>query len=76
MALQVRLSYKPLHPMVKEVKFSVCMNTVTIKINKAIVKLLVQPGTLDLTVNGKEVTTGFDEWWHALMTLSQDFNNF
>ena len=59
-----------------EVQFAVCTNTVTITINKAIRNLLVQPGTLDLIVDGEEVCTEFDKWWHAQMILSEDFNTY
>ncbi|KAF8350837.1 hypothetical protein F5887DRAFT_1069801 [Amanita rubescens] len=60
----------------EEVQFSVCTNTLTIKINKAVANLLVQPGTLDLTVDDKEVCTDFDKWWHTQMIISEDFNDY
>ena len=57
------------------VKFSVCTNTVYVDINDAIANLLVQPGKLDLVVDGDEVWSKFDIWWHAQMIAhGEEFN--
>jgi hypothetical protein len=68
--------YEPQCAAEEVVQFSICTNTATIKINKAIANLLVQPGMLDVMVDAKEVCTEFDKWWYTHMILSEDFNDY
>lgn len=54
------------------VKYSVCMNTVDIKINKLVANMLVQPVYLD---DGDEVCSEFDQWWHIQVNMdNEDYN--
>jgi hypothetical protein len=56
------------------VKYSVCMNTVDIKINNAVANILVQPVYLD-NVDGEGVCSEFDQWWHLQVNMdNEDYN--
>ena len=45
----------------------------TINIGNTITNMLIQPG--DFIVDGKEVCSEFDLWWHNQMTVEEDEYN-